>query len=261
MTIVKHELRQGRLSFGIWTAAIGGFLAVCVFVFPEMGENMASMGEAFASMGSFTAAFGMDRLNIGTLTGFYALECGTIVGLGGAFFAALLGTAALSKEERDHTAEFLFSHPVSRTRVITEKLAAVLLQLAAMNLLLFGAAAASITMIGEAVPWPELRLLHTAYFLMQLEVAGVCFGLSAFLRRGGTGVGLGLATALYFMNLLANLSDQRSFLKRITPVADCEGAGLLADGQLDASLVLPGLLCAALCVGVAYRYYGQKDLH
>ena len=28
----------------------------------------------------------------------------------------------LSKEEKDKTAEFLFAHPISRTRIITEKL-------------------------------------------------------------------------------------------------------------------------------------------
>ena len=36
MTLVRHELKQGRTAFLIWTAAIGGLLAVCVFLFPEM---------------------------------------------------------------------------------------------------------------------------------------------------------------------------------------------------------------------------------
>ena len=35
MTLVKHELRQGRISFLIWTASVGVLLAVCVFLFPE----------------------------------------------------------------------------------------------------------------------------------------------------------------------------------------------------------------------------------
>ena len=36
MTLIKHELRQGKAAFLIWTAAIGFLLAVCVFLFPEM---------------------------------------------------------------------------------------------------------------------------------------------------------------------------------------------------------------------------------
>lgn len=86
MTLVKHELRQGRTAFLIWTAAIGFLLSVCIFLFPEMKGQMDSVNDVFASMGSFTAAFGMDRLNFGTLTGFYAVECGNVLGLGGAFY-------------------------------------------------------------------------------------------------------------------------------------------------------------------------------
>ena len=97
MTLIKHELRQGKISFVIWTGAIGALLAVCIFLYPEMKEQMGNIGDMFSSMGAFTAAFGMDRLNFGTLIGFYAVECGNILGLGGAFFASLCAVSILSK--------------------------------------------------------------------------------------------------------------------------------------------------------------------
>ena len=40
MTIVKHELRQGKMPFLIWTGSIGTLLAICVFLFPEMKGEM-----------------------------------------------------------------------------------------------------------------------------------------------------------------------------------------------------------------------------
>ena len=107
MTFVKHELKQGKVSFLIWTISIGFLLAVCVFLFPEMKGQMDGISETFASMGSFTAAFGMDRLDFGTLIGFYAIECGNVLGLGGALYVALCAVNILSKEEKDKTAEFL----------------------------------------------------------------------------------------------------------------------------------------------------------
>ena len=137
MTLVKHELKQGKISFLIWTISIGFLMAICIFLFPEMKGQMESVNDVFASMGSFTEAFGMDRLNFGTLTGFYAVECGNILGLGGAFYAALCAATVLSKEEKDKTAEFLLTHPVSRKRIITEKLIAVLIQITAMNLIIY----------------------------------------------------------------------------------------------------------------------------
>ena len=98
MTIIRHEWKQGRTSLAVWTAGIGGLIAICIFLFPEMKGEMESVSDIFASMGSFTAAFGMDRLSFGTLIGFYGVECGNVLGLGGAFFASLLGIAALSSE-------------------------------------------------------------------------------------------------------------------------------------------------------------------
>ena len=79
MTLVKHELKQGKISFLIWTISIGFLMAICIFLFPEMKGQMESVNDVFASMGSFTEAFGMDRLNFGTLTGFYAVECGIFI--------------------------------------------------------------------------------------------------------------------------------------------------------------------------------------
>ena len=260
MTIVKHELRQSRLALALWTAAVGGLLAACVFLFPEMKGQMEAAGRLFASMGGFTAAFGMDRLDFGTLTGYYCVECGSILGLGGAFFASLTGISALAKEQRDRTAEFLLTHPLSRARLVTEKLAAVLAEITAMNALVLAAALVAVRLIGEPPPWRELLLLHGAHCLLQTELACVCFGISAFLRRGGAGAGIGLAAVMYLVNLLANLSERARPLKYVTPFAYCEGADILADGTLNGGLVGLGMAFACAGVAAAYVRYGGKDI-
>ncbi len=260
MTLLKHELRQGRLSLAVWTGSIASLLVLCVFLFPEMKGEMDGVGALFSSMGSFSAAFGMDRLNFGTLTGYYAIECGNVLGLGGAFFASLLGISALAKEERGATAEFLLTHPVSRARVVTEKLVAVTLQLAAMNLTILGLSSLSIGFIGEEIVWKELLLLHLAYFLLQLELAGICLGISAFLHRGGLGIGLGLAAMLYFLSLISNITEGAEFFKYITPFGYCEGADILTSGGLDGALVALGMLYALLGIAAAYGKYCTKDL-
>lgn len=261
MTLVRHELRQGRAAFLIWTAAIGFLLAVCVFLFPEMKGEMDGVSDMFASMGSFTAAFGMDRLNFGTLTGFYAVECGNILGLGGAFYAALSAAGMLSKEEKEKTAEFLLTHPVSRRKVVTDKLLALLIQVTAMNVIIYALAAASIAAIGEELPWREIGLLHLGYYLLQLELAGLCFGISAFIRKGSAGIGIGIAAVMYFMNLIANISERAEFLKYITPFGYCEGADIVSSGSLDgAKLAIGAAICIA-GIAAAYLKYTRKDIH
>ena len=261
MTLVKHELRQGKTSFLIWTASIGFLLAICIFLFPEMKGQMDGVNDVFASMGSFTEAFGMDRLSFGTLIGFYAVECGNVLGLGGAFYAAFCAVGILSKEEKDKTAEFLLTHPVSRKRIITEKLIAVLIQITAMNIIIFALSVGSIAAVGEAIPWEEISLLHLAYYLLQVELAGICFGISAFLRKGSAGVGLGIAAMMYFLNLIANIADVAEFLKYITPFGYCEGADIVSSGGLDITLVAIGAVIGIGGIILAYLKYTKKDIH
>ena len=261
MTLVRHELRQGKTPFLIWTASIGFLLVICIFLFPEMKGQMDSVSDVFASMGSFTQAFGMDRLNFGTLIGFYAVECGNVLGLGGAFFASLCAVGILSKEEKDKTAEFLLTHPVSRKRIITEKLIAVLIQITALNVIIYALAIGSIAAVGEDIPWKEISLLHLAYYLLQLELAGICFGISAFLRKGSAGAGLGIAAMMYFLNLIANIADVADFLKYITPFGYCEGADIVSNGSLDMTLVSVGAVMGIIGVLLAYLHYTKKDIH
>ena len=261
MTLVKHELRQGKASFFIWTASIGFLLITCIFLFPEMKGQMDSVNDIFASMGSFTEAFGMDRLNYGTLIGFYAVECGNIFGLGCAFYATLCAVGILSKEEKDKTAEFLLTHPVSRKRIITEKLIAVLIEITAMNIIIYALAIGSIVAVGETIPLKEISLLHLSYYLLQLELSGICFGISAFIRKGSVGIGLGIAIMMYFLNLIANISDVAEFLKYITPFGYCEGADIVSNGSLDITLVIIGAVIGISGIIIAYLKYTKKDIH
>ena len=260
MTIVKHELRQGRVAFWIWTGVLAFLLATCVFLYPQMKGEMGQMNDLFASMGSFTDAFGMDKLNFGTLIGYYAIECSNTLGLGGAFFAALTAAASLCGEEKNRTAEFLLTHPVRRTRVAAEKLISVLLRMVGMNVVVFAVSLASVAAIGEEIPWRELCLLHLAHCLMTLEIAGICFGVSAFLRGGSAGVGIGIAALLYVANLLANITEKAGFLKYLTPFGYCDGADIVSDG-LDWPKVAIGMGIAAVCVAAAFWYYPRKDIH
>ena len=122
MTVFLHELRSNRLALIIWSLAIAYMLGICVIIYPEMASQMEDISTMFADMGSFTEAFGMDQLNFGEFMGYFGVECGNVLGLGGALFASIIGASALAKEEKDRTAEFLLTHPLSRKRIITEKL-------------------------------------------------------------------------------------------------------------------------------------------
>lgn len=260
MTIYIKELKQSTRSLCIWTASIAFMMLVCILLFPEMKSEMDSVSDLFANMGGFTAAFGMDKLSFGEIMGFYGIECGNVLSIGGGFFAALAGISVLANEEKERTAEFLLTHPVSRFSVISQKLLSVLTQVVVLNVVVVGVSLISAAVVGEEFEMKEFILLHIAYLLMQLEISCICFGISAFIRRGSVGIGLGLALALYFINIVCNISEQAEFLRYITPYAYADASNIISEDKLDIGLIAVGAAIAVIGAAVGCLKYLKKDI-
>lgn len=260
MTLFKHELKQGRNALIIWTAVIAFMLGICIIIYPEMKSQMGEVSEMFSEMGGFSAAFGMDKINFGEFLGYFSTECGNVLGLGGAFFAALLGITSLAKEEKEHTAEFLLAHPISRSKVVLQKLVSVFMQIAILNVSVVGVTALSVLIVGEKPDVKLIALLFLAYFIMQVEIASICFGISAFIGSGGLGIGLGMAALFYFLNIIANLTEQAEFLKYITPFSFAEGADIITNKSIDIKYLSVGLAFTVIGIIAAFYRYGRKDI-
>ncbi|WP_167957598.1 ABC transporter permease subunit [Anaerosporobacter faecicola] len=260
MTVFKQEMKQNKKTLIIWTASVSLMSFICLMMFSEMKGMVSEMDEMFSSMGNFTKAFGMDQMSIGTIAGFYGVECGNILGLGGGFLASLLAVNMLSKEEGGRTAEFLFTHPISRVQIITEKLIAVFVQILLFNLVFIVFSCIGIALLGEDMNWGNFALYHMANLFMQLEIAAICYGLSSYIRRGGLGAGLGLAAMFYFLNIISNITESAKVLKYITPFSYTEAADIFASGKLEMKYLIVGIVVSVLAIGIAYVHYNKKDI-
>lgn len=260
MTVFFHELKRGKVSLLIWSCAIAFMLGICVLIYPEMKTQMSDISEMFADMGSFSDAFGMDKINFGTFIGYFGVECGNVLGLGGALFASVLGISALAKEEKEHTAEFLLTHPVSREKVLAEKLLAVFLQIIILNLVSAIVTVLSVLAVGESVDAKVMLLLFLAYFMMQIEISAVTFGISAFLKGNGLGIGLGITVLMYFLNIMANLTENAKFLKYITPFGYTEGADIISNSAIEVKYLAAGLVFTVTGLVAAFLKYRKKDI-
>lgn len=260
MTVFFHELKRGKVSLLIWSCAIAFMLGICVLIYPEMKTQMSDISEMFADMGSFSDAFGMDKINFGTFIGYFGVECGNVLGLGGALFASILGISALAKEEKEHTAEFLLTHPVSREKVLAEKLLAVFSQIIILNLVSASVTVLSVLAVGESVDARVMLLLFLAYFMMQIEISAVTFGISAFLKGNGLGIGLGITVLMYFLNIMANLTENAKFLKYITPFGYTEGADIISNSAIEVKYLAAGFVFTVTGLVAAFLKYRKKDI-
>ena len=82
MTLFFHELKRDRVRLIVWTAAIAFMLMISIIIYPQMTSQMDEMGQMFSEMGGFSEAFNMDKVNFGEFRGYFAVECGNVLGLG-----------------------------------------------------------------------------------------------------------------------------------------------------------------------------------
>lgn len=260
MTLLFHELRKNRISLLIWTAAITFMLGVTIVIFPEMAGQMGEMENMFAEMGAFTEAFGMDRINFGEFIGYFGIECGNVLGMGGAFFAAVVGIVALSSEESHNTAEFLLSHPISRAKIVGLKLLSVIMQIVVLNLVVIGIVVLLTAVIIDNPPYKTMLLIFLAYFILQLQIAFICFGASAFIKSNAIGLGIGVGFMFYMTNILSNITDDLKLLKYLTPFAYTDSADIITNNHLTYKYLFVGIAFAALGIALAFIKYTKKDI-
>ena len=139
-----------------------------------MSEQMEEMNDMFSDMGAFSSAFGMDQLSFGEFNGYFGIECGNVLGIGGAIFAAIIAVTSLAKEEKDRTAEFLLTHPIKRTRILTSKLISVFAQIVIMNIIVNVLASITSVIIGESEGLSTRLLLALAPLQFLCNIARIC---------------------------------------------------------------------------------------
>lgn len=260
MIMLKHELTMNLKSLLIWALCVGICCCGCILLFDSVAESMGEMAESFAGMGSFSAAFGMDKISIATLEGFYAAEVSIIFSLGGAMFAAMTGAVLLSKEEEGHTTEFLYTLPLGRGHIFIWKYLTLLVLSLAFNLCCIGFDVAGFLGIGAKVVWKKYFLYHTASLLMQIEIGSICFWISACSKRKQIGLGLGIAVFFYLMDIMCRIVPDIEGMKYLTPFYYANAADLFSGRAVEYVQTAMGMGISVVAIVAAWIVYSKRDL-
>ena len=259
-TLFLHEIKRNKLSLIIWSMALSFMIGICIVIYPEMQTQMGDISQMFSDMGAFSDAFGMDQLNFGEFMGYFGVEIGNTLGLGGAILAGIVGISALAKEERDGTAELLLTLPVSRNRIVSEKLLFSVFHIFAVNLAVTFVCLVGTVAISVSADYGKMLLILLTYLLVQLEIMAITFGISAFLKSNGLGIGIGVAFGFYFMNILSNLADELEFMKYLTPFGFADSGRIISEGTVEPWGLVIGALLTAAGIALAYYQYNKKDI-
>lgn len=258
--IWEREMKSSFGSFIIWILAVGVMGLACILMYASMEDSIQEMADSFASMGSFADAFGMNTLSIATLSGYFATEIGTIHGLGSGMFAAAVSITILSKEETGHSAEFLMALPVSRQKVVTAKALTVLAELILFNGLCGLMYAAGFGILREEIMVNEFMTFVAMQLLMNVEIASICFLISAASKDNKLGVGMGAALMLYLYDLMARVVPALEDGAFITPYSFTNGPEIFAGQEMKSTAIILGTIVIILCVTGSYIWYSKRDL-
>lgn len=258
--LFKHEMNSNLRSLIIWSISVGAMGFICICLYSSMTEDMAALSESFSNMGAFSDAFGMSTLGIGTIAGYFATEVGVVHSLGSAMFAAITATTILSKEEDGNTGEFLYSLPVSRTKVILAKILSLI-----GLLVIFTIVAAAFYILGFVVidTHPQWNLFYKfilSQFMMNVEIMLICVMFSSFVKKNMPGTGIGIVLFMYVFDLMGRVVPDLKDLIIIAPFGYCNATEIFAENSIRVSAYIWGIAVMIAATLFTFFKYTQKDM-
>lgn len=261
MTVFNKEIRQlYKSTLGI-ALLLSLFILAIVLIYPQFAQESVGIIDLFRNVSFFTDVLNVDLSLITSLAGYYGLEFEYIVGLIGSIFVAYITGNLIVKEEKDHTAEFLYTLPHSRLSILFQKLLAVVALSLMMHLIILGSAYLTITLSGQEMSGIDLFNLQLAAFLCHLIVGFLSLGITELLPGQFSNLGPIVVIIQYLMSVLNNMVPNLPLVRWITPFSFSYSADILQNGAIERPLVASNFAVAVLVLLLGAWRFNRRDIH
>jgi ABC-2 type transport system permease protein len=262
------ELKRSRLSLLSWSLSISLLLFLGMAVYPVLMQDdvLKQLTAFFESpfMKNIAAAFGASLDVLTNVLGFYAARNAVFILLLGSFFSVLLAGRILAQEERDKTAEFLLTRPVTRIEIVGSKVAAFLTCLLGLDAFLLIVGYVSLESFkGDSEYRLSAYLVHSLYaFLLMLTFGALSLFLSLLIKRGrpATGLSIGMVVGGYFFDVISKVTPSADKIGYISPFKFMDASVLSPDYGLSWWRVLYFLGVSLLFVVSTFLVFRKKDI-
>ena len=262
--VARQALRGGRRSLITWSIAFVAIVALYAAIWPSVRGNtswrdlFSTLPEAYRAL--FTAG---GQIDLSTPAGYLGVE---LLGFLGpaliAVYAITLGAAAIAGEETSGRLEITLSAPVARWRVLAERFAALIADVAAVMIamglgLWIFSMAFGMDLGVRAIVSAAAALAVFGVFVGAVAIAiGAASG-SAPLARGIAAL---VAVASYLINALGQVTTALRGARPASPFYLLFGNQPLAGGlRIGMALVVLAVSVALVAAGAAA--FSRRDLH
>ena len=252
-------------SILIWVVNIILLLVIFMAFFPAFSSDASLLDKMLENYPpELLKAFGMGgTLSLATVLGYFAFIF-TFLQLCLAVQAANYGFSILSVEEREFTADYLMSKPVSRSEILIAKFGAALLALTITNAFAWIGSFLAIELFREGKPYDfnHLILLLATIVLFQLFFLTLGMAISVMVRRirSVLSFSLGLAFGTYILNTVRAIVGGET-LGYFSPFYHFDPAVILDKGTINMPMVSISLAVVLFSILATFVLYTKRDIN
>lgn len=261
MNIIKRELRANLKALIIWSLAISSLLFMSSTEFGIFQDN-PDIIDAMIQFDDMLIAIGGSITNIMTPEGFLSLMS-IYLYLPLAIYGALLGSSIISKEERDKTAEYLFTLPVTRNQVLKSKIiAAVIYQMLFVGYVILSCIVIYYQFGLDSSFYEFMLYMFVALSFISLIFMSIGMMFAAVLKQYKRSGALTLAVLMttYMLSMVVNLVEELDFLKYVIPFQYFDVQEML-NSNIELKFVLISVGIISACIGSVFYFYKKRDLY
>jgi ABC-2 type transport system permease protein len=261
--IFLKELKRSQRSLILWCAVIGLTALFGILEFPIMADYGDIIGNVLNVMPKMIQIiFGVYGADLTTIMGYYVVMYywfGLIVFT----HAIYLGASIISKEQRDKTAEYIFTKPYRRDTIVTAKIL-----VAVVNLFIVAAIVGAISMFAMAALGVgsggliSVMVSIIGMFVTQLVLTALGFLCSAIFKKYKFAVVSSIAVLIvsYITSFAIQYSGTDSYLSFLSPLSSYD-VKRVADTGLNPLYLIVSAAIIMLSLYFTLTLYRKRDFH
>ena len=262
--MLKREFRINFKNFCVWLFILVGIFALVYLMYPSItnSENSEMLNEVLKSFPKdLLVAFNMDITDINTVFGWLKSEGYIFILLITSAYAAIMGSNIALKEENDMTIEYLNSLPISRNRILTNKIICGLSYIVLM-VLCIGVFNIICLFLSGTFDMEVFLLLSLAPIFTSIVTFLLCLFLSTFTHKTKNmlGISLGIVFISYFLQIVSNIAEQVEFLKYVSIFTLADTRNIIINGTIDNNIIIVSAIISLVLLICTYINYNRKEL-
>lgn len=266
--VYKLEIRSHFRYTLLWGGVISGVVLLLMAFFPSMqSQAMQELSGAKLSgiPDTVLAVLGIskDAFNLTDVLYFFAYVM-QFVNMALSVFAALMGIAALIKEETDGSIEFLYARPVTRAQILFSKVLGIFSLLVVLKVIFVLVSLLAFGIFAGNSDWAKNLQNIPRIFLGTLFVETVFMSVGIFCSvlvkdsKRVSSLAVGIVFGTFLLGIISVVSDKLKFMLYFSPL-DTVKPNLIIKGEIGIAGLLIGSCVIVASLVFATFMYKKKD--